>query len=215
MKTKNSNVLTDAQQRFAKRWTITVSALYGLVLLGVLAVIVSGGASRDDSEGMPTRVAINDLDEFTVPAAARTEQSSQARPLGTEATDGVGNAQAPVTPSQAARAAVVPLSGVNEDIHLSSGNGHNKAPEPVATATPRPVPIPEVDEMDEDIHLSSGNRIGPSPQARAALAAQSADVLVENGWDFNNPDSIPGFGSMPQPASPAPDERRLTARTNE
>jgi len=180
MKTQKPNILTDAQHTFAKRWIIAVSALYGLVLVGVLAaIVVTSSAFHDDSAGASQRMALNELDEFTVPGTS-PGQSAQVRSSGTEATDGVGNAQAPI---QATRAAVVP--------------------------------IPEVDEMGEDIHLSSGNGSGPSPQARAALAAQSADVLVENGWDFNDPDSIPGFGSMPQPgASPSPDELRRTARTN-
>jgi hypothetical protein len=32
-----------------------------------------------------------------------------------------------------------------------------------------------------------------------ALAQQttSSEPLVENGWDFNKPDTIPGFGTLP------------------
>ena len=36
-----------------------------------------------------------------------------------------------------------------------------------------------------------------------AIRAQAG--LAENHWDFNNPDSIPGFGSMP----PSPEPRRV------
>jgi hypothetical protein len=177
--TQTSNRSIDRHHTFAKRWMITATAIYGLMLIGLLTVVVTGNASRDDSEGAPQTATINDLDEFTV-SDARPERSSQ-RPLSTETTDGLGSAQAPMKSLQAARPAIVP--------------------------------VPEVDEMG-DIHLYSGNVSSPSSQASAAPAAQGPDALVENGWDFNAPDSIPGFGSMPQPGdAPLPDDRRL-ARTN-
>ena len=44
--------------------------------------------------------------------------------------------------------------------------------------------------------------IGPSgaQDAGAALDAAKAasPALVENAWDFTNPNSIPGFGTLPQ-----------------
>ena len=91
----------------------------------------------------------------------------------------------------------------------TSTDGHNKATEPMASAKAAPparVPVPEVDEMAEIFP----ERAHPSSQASAAPAAQGSDALVENGWDFNDPDSIPGFASMPQPdAAPSTDGRRL------
>jgi hypothetical protein len=30
-----------------------------------------------------------------------------------------------------------------------------------------------------------------------AQTAAASEALVENGWDFNKPDTIPGFGTLP------------------
>ncbi len=49
-------------------------------------------------------------------------------------------------------------------------------------------------------------------------AAKAEEALVENGWDFTMPDSVPGFGSLPQAAAapaavPTTDGRKVTAQT--
>jgi hypothetical protein len=159
-------------QTFAKRWMIAATAIYGLMLLGLLTVIATGGGSHD------------------IPAGVTSTSSAGATPVFQP-----GRISQALTPS------------------ADATDGHNKAAEPavpVITARPAPVPIPEVDEMADVF----SERPGSSSQASAAPAAPS-DVLVENGWDFNNPDSIPGFGSMPQPGNvPSSGDRQLTARTH-
>jgi hypothetical protein len=49
------------------------------------------------------------------------------------------------------------------------------------------------------------------PQANMTWPESGTDMLVENGWDFTNPDSIPGFGAMPSPEAPASAEGRHAA----
>jgi hypothetical protein len=39
------------------------------------------------------------------------------------------------------------------------------------------------------------------PAVAQQSATPSSEPLVENGWDFNKPDTIPGFGTLP--AKPA------------
>ena len=172
MKTQTSNGSIDRHHTFAKRWMITATAIYGLMLIGLLAVVATGSGSDDKPEA--------------------SSYSSDAR----------------ATPAfQPGR-----LEPSADTIRRQPPMAINKAAEPAAspnTARLAPVPVPEVDEMAEVFP----ERAFPSSQASTAPAAQS-DVLVENGWDFNAPDSIPGFGSMPQPGdTPSPDGRRL-ARTN-
>jgi len=136
--TQASNGLIDRHHTFAKRWMITATAIYGLMLVGLLAVVVTGNASRNDSEGVPQSATINDLDEFTVPDA-RPERSSQLRPSSTETTDGLGSAQAPMKSLQAARPAIVPVPEVDEmgDIHLYSGNGSSPSSQASGGSTGR------------------------------------------------------------------------------
>jgi hypothetical protein len=42
---------------------------------------------------------------------------------------------------------------------------------------------------------SSAQQAGASVDAATAAASLS---LTENSWDFTNPDSVPGFGTLPQ-----------------
>jgi hypothetical protein len=55
-----------------------------------------------------------------------------------------------------------------------------------------------------------------TPQANVAWPDAGVDMLVENGWDFTNPDSIPGFGAMPSPDATASAEgRHAVARAHQ
>jgi hypothetical protein len=170
--TQTPNRSINRHHTFAKRWMITATAIYGLMLLGLLTVIATGGGSDD------------------MPAGVTSTNSAGATPV-----------------FQPGRISQMPTPSAD------ATDGHNKAAEPAVpaiTARAAPVPIPEVDEMADVF----SERAGSSSQASAAPAAPS-DVLVENGWDFNNPDSIPGFGSMPQPGdAPSSGDRQLTARTH-
>ena len=80
----------------------------------------------------------------------------------------------------------------------------------------RPETIPGFGPMTPTApHHAQPERAGP-PQVqpgvdiRAVLddpAIRAQASLAENAWDFNNPDSIPGFGSMP----PADEPRRVAS----
>jgi len=68
-----------------------------------------------------------------------------------------------------------------------------------------PASLPSLDSIAADSDLRAFLKPGVPPDlARAALRrAWSADPairdfvgLVENGWDFNNPDAMPGFGPL-------------------
>jgi hypothetical protein len=55
-----------------------------------------------------------------------------------------------------------------------------------------------------------------TPQANVAWPNTGAEMLVENGWDFTNPDGIPGFGAMPSPDATASAEgRHAVARAHQ
>jgi hypothetical protein len=75
--------------------------------------------------------------------------------------------------------------------------GYNNRAAPAGSMNPAyaaPRPIPEVDEM------------GKTPTA-------PHEALVENGWDFNASDGIPGFAPLQADSSPSAALPNLTART--
>jgi hypothetical protein len=68
-----------------------------------------------------------------------------------------------------------------------------------------PASLPPIDSIDANTDIAAFLRPGvPTELTRAALRrAWTSDPairdfvgLVENGWDFNNPDAISGFGSI-------------------
>jgi hypothetical protein len=103
-----------------------------------------------------------------------------------------------------------------------------------------PASLPPIESIGAESDIRAFLRPGVPPDlSRAALRrAWSADPairdfigLVENGWDFNNPDAMPGFGPIsagdvakllaqvigaPQPAEPAaqqpPQDRSASAQ---
>jgi hypothetical protein len=44
---------------------------------------------------------------------------------------------------------------------------------------------------------AAGALLGLMQPVLAQQTAAASEALVENGWDFNKPDTIPGFGSLP------------------
>jgi uncharacterized protein DUF3306 len=87
---------------------------------------------------------------------------------------------------------------------------------PAAEVPFDPASLPPIESIGAESDIRAFLRPGVPPElSRAALRrAWSADPairdfvgLVENGWDFNNPDAMPGFG----PISPG-DVARLLAR---
>jgi hypothetical protein len=113
--------------------------------------------------------------------------------------------------------------------------------DPSAAGAPfDPASLPPIESIGAESDIRAFLRPGVPPDlSRAALRrAWSADPairdfigLVENGWDFNNPDAMPGFGPIsagdvakllaqvigaPQPAEPAaqqpPQDRSASAQ---
>jgi uncharacterized protein DUF3306 len=102
-----------------------------------------------------------------------------------------------------------------------------------------PASLPPLDSIAADSDIRAFLKPGVPPElARAALRrAWSADPairdfvgLVENGWDFNNPDAMPGFGPIsgadvanllaqvvgaPQPAEPVVPQSTAAQQTLE
>jgi hypothetical protein len=74
-------------------------------------------------------------------------------------------------------------------------NNHATPRESVNPAYAAPRPIPEVDEM------------GKTP-------ATVQEALVENGWDFNAPNSVPGFAPLHADTAHSDALPNLTVRTN-
>lgn len=110
---------------------------------------------------------------------------------------------------------------------------------PAAEVPFDPASLPPIESIAAESDISAFLKPGVPPElTRAALRrAWSADPairdfvgLVENGWDFNNPDAMPGFGpisaadvanllaqviSAPQPAEPAAQPSMQTRDTPE
>jgi hypothetical protein len=64
--------------------------------------------------------------------------------------------------------------------------------------------LPSLSTTGEGTASPPGEAMGPARDFRvlwADPAIQSFVGMAENGWDFNKPDEIPGFGSLPQPGS--------------
>lgn len=85
---------------------------------------------------------------------------------------------------------------------LPTDQGTIDRPEPVSNVLAELPPIDSITaETDIRVFLKPGV---PADLSRAALRrAWSSDPairdfvgLVENGWDFNNPDAVPGFGTI-------------------
>jgi hypothetical protein len=148
------------------------AATNGVILAGVVALIATGDASRDDTANLRASTRSHDTASGFQP-----NRLSQLLSNPSEGTDGYNKAPDRTAPANAARPAIVP--------------------------------IPEVNVLSESVRAVTG---GPLPQASTAPQAQDSETLVDNGWDFTNPDSIPGFGSMPEPAD-TPDARQQAART--
>jgi hypothetical protein len=79
------------------------------------------------------------------------------------------------------------LSGVSASRYLSSATASTSAAlaisEPM-TVEPAPTPVAEAAKSQSRAPLQS------------ASAAGAAEMLAENAWDFNRPETIPGFGPM-------------------
>ncbi len=117
--------------------------------------------------------------------------------IGINASDGLANSEKSVANSNLDGYAVS-AAQPNRPTQLSQTNaaevttGYNSRMAPAAAyAAPRP--IPEVDEM------------GKTP-------ATPQEALVENGWDFNTPNNVPGFAPMQAGSAPSAALPQLTAR---
>lgn len=61
--------------------------------------------------------------------------------------------------------------------------------------------VPGPDDFKRERQMS-GSAMGPARDFRVLWADPAVHNFVgmsENGWDFNKPDSIPGFGPLPEP----------------
>ena len=156
MRTPYNSALTQADCKLAARWTITAAVMYGVILAGLLALLVTSSGTYADPDNPADHVSFCDIDGIAAPVSD-TMRATELQSSGAAQTDGFESRWMPAA-SNAPRAAMV------------------------------------------------------------AEPAKPEEALVENGWDFTVPDSIPGFGSLPQTAAaPAPvpttDGRKMTAET--
>ena len=161
MRTPYNSALTNADCKLAARWTITAAAVYGVILVGLLALLLTSNATYADPDNPADHVSFCDIDRIAAPVSDRM-RATELQSSGAVETDGFESRWMPVAPS-AAQPAV--------------------AAEPVKPIKPE-------------------------------------EALVENGWDFTVPDSVPGFGSLPLAAAaptavPTTDGRKVTAQTQE
>ena len=121
--------------------------------------------------------------------------------IGINSSGGLANSEESVTNADLEGYAVpVARSSRTSQLGPSSAaevtTGYNYRGAPAASVNPEyaaPRPIPEVDEM---------GRTPASPQ----------EALVENGWDFNAPNGVPGFAPLHAGSTPSAAMPHLTAR---
>ena len=121
--------------------------------------------------------------------------------MGINSSGGRANSEESVTKSDLDGYAVPVTRSSRLSQAVPSGNsevttGYNTRMTPMELVNPPRAaarPIPEVDEM------------GKTP-------ATPQETLVENGWDFNAPNGVPGFAVMPQGSPPSAALPQLTAR---
>ena len=156
MRTLYNSALTKADCKLAARWTITAAAVYGVILVGLLALLLTSTGTYADPDNPADHVSFCDIDGIAAPVSG-TMQATELQSSGAAETDGFESRWMP-----------------------AAANAANSA--------------------------------------GAAEPAKPEEALVENGWDFTVPDSVPGFGSLPQAAAapaavPTTDGRKVTAQT--
>jgi hypothetical protein len=125
------------------------------------------------------------------------ERWSRRKMSGTAAPEPVADRTAPTAPEQrkSETAAAAPASGIP--------GGDTPAPTPAESVDLSD--LPDIDSITAQTDVRGFLRAGvPDDLTRAALRrawTNDPDIrdfvgLVENGWDFNNPDAIPGFGQI-------------------
>jgi hypothetical protein len=120
--------------------------------------------------------------------------------IGINSSGGLANSEESVTSSDLDGYAVPVTRSSRLSQAVPSGGaeittGYNRAAPAEHVKPPRAAarPIPEVDEM------------GTTP-------ATPQEALVENGWDFNTPNGVPGFEPLQAGSAPAAAMPQLTAR---
>ena len=156
MRTLYNSALTKADCKLAARWTITAAAVYGVILIGLLALLLTSTGTYADPDNPADHVSFCDIDGIAAPVSD-TMQATELQSSGAAETAGFESRWMP-----------------------AAANAANSA--------------------------------------GAAEPAKPEEALVENGWDFTVPDSVPGFGSLPLAAAapaavPTTDGRKVTAQT--
>jgi hypothetical protein len=69
----------------------------------------------------------------------------------------------------------------------------------VAQQAGPPAEVAKLPDMQESVAPDSARaaRRGSSGHVSEEAATGASEVLMENGWDFNKPEMIYGFGSLP------------------
>jgi hypothetical protein len=69
----------------------------------------------------------------------------------------------------------------------------------VAQQTGQPAEVAKLPDAQEIAEPDSGGaaRRGSAGRVSEEAATGASEALVENGWDFNKPETIYGFGSLP------------------
>jgi hypothetical protein len=141
---------------------------------------------------------------FTSDASDDTTSGYGVASHPSRTTDGHNKAIEQNAPAAAVRA-LPERDELKDDVRLPAG-----ASWAVPSAQAARVPIPEVDELGETPMWPGDAASSIAARARSAAAPQG-EALAENAWDFEKPETIPGFGAIVEHDT-TPDGQRLTAR---
>jgi hypothetical protein len=176
-----------AEDRIAMaQWRDKVLAFYGAIAL----VCVTGiSASNYLSPADASKTAALTISEPATaePAAVKAVESTQSHVRSQTASD-------PATTSEA----------------LAENAWDFNRPETIPGFGPMTPTAPRHAQQERKPESPGAAQEQPGVDIRAVLddpAIRAQASLAENAWDFNNPDSIPGFGSMP----PADEPRRVAS----
>jgi hypothetical protein len=186
--------LTAADRASIAQWTRGVLAVYGVI---ALTFVIGSTADRYISSATAAKSATMQPTEVIV------SDTTRAAPIAADEP-----AQQPVTFQTASDA------GTSETLAENAWDFNR--PETIPGFGPMTPTAPRHAQQQRkpETATAAQPQEGPTVDIRALLedpAMRTQPGLVENHWDFNKPDTIPGFGSMP----PADEPRRVAKNADE
>ena len=171
MRTPTSNGSIDRHHTFAKRWMITATAIYGLMLIGLLAVVTTGSGSDDKFEGGTSSYTAM-ISRRRLPTRPAVEPKADTiRPKPPMA---INKAAEPATSVKTARPASVPVPEVDE-----MAEAFPERARPPSQAGPRP---PHKDRTRWSRMAGTSTRRTAFPVSARCRSPATRRPLTGAGW---------------------------------